>query len=103
MLLTIALQVLTLIEFVVQRELAADCETVSGLVPGNPTISTPRPTTEIIFKKFRQLHLVITNTRKYIKVFLQEKLTPLQQRLLSLMEVPIEIYESLILKQRICT
>jgi len=88
---------------VIQRELAVDCETVSGLVPGNPSMKTPRPTTERIFKKFKQLHLVITNTKKYIKVFLQEKLTPLQQRLLSLMEVPIEIYESLILKQRICT
>jgi len=103
MLLTIALQVLTLIEFVVQRELAAECETVSGLVPGNPTISTSRPTAERIFNKFKQLHLVITNTKNYIKVFLQEKLTPLQQRLLSLMEVPVEIYESLILRQRICT
>jgi transposase len=103
MLLTIALQVLTLIEFVVQRELAVDCETVSGLVPGNPTISTSRPTTERIFKKFEQLHLVIENTKNYIKVFLQEKLTPLQQRLLSLMEVPVEIYEGLFLRQRICT
>jgi len=60
MLLTIALQVLTLIEFVIQRELVDDCETVSGLVPGNPSMKTPRPTTERIFNKFKKLHLVIT-------------------------------------------
>ncbi len=69
-LLSIALQILTLVEFVIQRELAAHSETVSGLVPGNPKISMARPTTERIIKKFQQLHLVITNTSKLLKVFL---------------------------------
>jgi len=103
MLLTIALQVLTLTEFLVQRELVANCETVSGLVPGNPKMATPRPTTERILKKFKQLNLVITNTRKYIKAFILERLTPLQRQLLSLMNIPIEIDDSLSCKQPICS
>jgi transposase len=102
-LLSIALQVLTLVEFVVQRELAAHSETVSGLVPGNPKMTTARPTTERIIKKFQLLHLVITSTSKHLKVFLVETLTPLQQRLLKLMKVPIEIYESLSFRQPICS
>jgi len=103
MLLTIALQVLTSIEFVIQRELATNCETVSGLVPGNPQMATSRPTTERILNKFQQLNLVITHTGKYIKAFMVEKLTPLQRQLLSLIEVPIEIYESLSVRQPICS
>jgi hypothetical protein len=61
---------LTLVEFVILCSLAAHSETVSGLVPGNPKISMTRPTTERIIKKFQQLHLVITNTSKSLKVFL---------------------------------
>ena len=36
LLLTVALQVLTLMEFMARRELAKSNETISGLVPGNP-------------------------------------------------------------------
>jgi len=41
---TIALQVLTLIEFVSRKELSERQEILSGLVPGNPKMKTPRPT-----------------------------------------------------------
>jgi transposase len=102
MLLSIALQVLTLLEFVIQRELAANFETVSGLVPGNPKMKTTRPTTERIINQFQQLHLVITDAGKHLKVFLVETLTPLQQHLLALMKVPLKIYESLSFRQPIC-
>ncbi|EDN67213.1 transposase, IS4 [Beggiatoa sp. PS] len=102
MLLSVALQVLTLIEFVIQRELAANSETVSGLVPGNPKMKTARPTTERIINKFKQLHIVLTVAGKHLKAFLVETLTPLQQRLLALMNVPIEIYERLSFRQPIC-
>jgi transposase len=103
MLFTIALQVLTLLEFVVQRELANNFETVSDLVPGNPKMATARPTTERILKKFKEMHLVITNTGKYIKAFIQERLTPLQRQLLRLMRVPVDVYEDLVARYRICS
>jgi len=95
MLLSIALTVLTLIEFVIQRELKTNSETLSGLVPGNPKMKTTRPTTERIINKFSKLHVVITQTGKFLQVLLVETLTPLQQRILELLKVPIEIYESL--------
>jgi transposase len=96
MLLSIALQVFTLIEFVIQRELATHCFTFSGLVPGNPKMTTSRPTAERIIKKFQLLNLAIIDSGKHLKVFLVETLMTLQQRLLRLMKVvPIEIYESL--------
>jgi transposase len=46
LLLFIALQVLTLMEFVVRRELAENKEKLAGLVPGNPKMATARPTAE---------------------------------------------------------
>ncbi len=42
MLLLIALQALTLLEFVAQRELAERKEALAGLVPGNPKMKTTR-------------------------------------------------------------
>lgn len=72
MLLSIALQVFTLIEFIVQRELAINVETVSGLVPGNPTMTTEIPTAERIINQFQQLHLVITNYSRHFNCFLVE-------------------------------
>jgi transposase len=46
LLLTIALQVLTMMEFVSRKELSKRDETISGLVPGNPKMKTRRPTSE---------------------------------------------------------
>lgn len=49
---TIALQVLTLMEFVSRKKLSQKDETISGLVPGNPKMKTPRPIdSSILFPK----------------------------------------------------
>jgi hypothetical protein len=45
-LLSIALRVLTLVEFVVRRQLAAEESTLAGLYAGNPTRETACPTAE---------------------------------------------------------
>ena len=45
-LLTVALQVLTSIEFVTRKELEGSGESISGLVPGNPKMKTDRLTAE---------------------------------------------------------
>src|SRR3989475_6671021 len=45
-LLTIALRVLTLLEFVVRRQLAAEGAKLAGLYAGNPKGETDRPTAE---------------------------------------------------------
>ncbi len=45
-LLTIALTLFTLMEFVVRRQLAVTQQSLSGLYPGLPKRSTSRPTAE---------------------------------------------------------
>ncbi len=51
-LLTIALQVFTLMEFVVRRQLAAEQQSLPGLYDGNPKRTTQRPTAERLLEAF---------------------------------------------------
>jgi len=92
--LTIALQAITLIEFVARRNLAA-CEekTISGLVPGNPKMKTPRPTAERLLAQFEGLHLLIEKTPERIRLRLVEELNPLQTRILYLLDLSPRIYD----------
>lgn len=101
LLLVVALQVFTLIEFVIRRELTQQGETLAGLVPGNPSIKTTRPTAERIISQFNNLHLIIIETRKRIRGHLLEALTPLQQRILELLRMERNIYEGLSFNQLI--
>lgn len=92
LLLTIALQAITLIEFVARRNLTTTQGTISGLVPGNPKIKTNRPTTERLLAQFEGLHLLIEQTPNRIKVRLVENLNPLQIQILALLKIPLSIY-----------
>lgn len=56
-LLTIALRVFTLMEFVVRRQLRQSQSSLAGLYDGNPKRSTDRPTAEQMLKAFRNLTL----------------------------------------------
>jgi len=93
MMLTIALQGLTLIEYVARRNLAEAGETLAGLVPGNPKRSTARPTAERLLAQFSNLHLLITESGKTVSCQLLETLSPLQRLILKLLNVSSEIYE----------
>ncbi len=93
LLLTVALQVLTLMEFVALRELAKSNETISGLVPGNPKMKTNRPTAERMLSQFHNLNLLIQEERRTIQATLLGGLTMLQKRILSLLRLPEKIYE----------
>jgi transposase len=91
-LLFIALQVLTLIEFVARRELAKENGQLAGLVPGNPKTKTARPTAERLLAKFDELHVIVERNGLSIAGYLVEALTPLQERILSLLKLPKELY-----------
>jgi transposase len=91
-LLFIALQVVTLMEFVVRRELAENQEKLAGLVPGNPKMATARPTAERLLSQFKELHLLIEYKGSEITGRLVERLTPLQEKILTLLKVPQELY-----------
>ena len=87
-LLTIALQVFTLMEFVVRRQLAAQKQSLAGLYEGNPKRTTQRPTAERLLAAFREITL-------YFHRDGSTEITPLnalQQRILTLMKIPQSIY-----------
>lgn len=92
LLLTIALQVLTLMEFVSRKELSKKDEAISGLVPGNPKMKTTRPTAEQLLSQFNNLHLLIEEKGEKISAVLVEGLTSLQKQILSILQLPEAIY-----------
>ena len=92
LLLMIALQALTLLEFVARRSLKEQGETLVGLVPGLPKMTTDHPTAERLLARFKNLHLLLEQTEAGVKGTLVETLTPLQRRILALLHVPETIY-----------
>lgn len=101
LLLMIALQVLTLIEYVSRRSLEKQNETIAGLVPGNPKMKTARPTAERLLSRMTGIHLLITETDSHISGLTVEKLTPLQCQILSMLNIPISLYDLTFSKQKI--
>lgn len=93
LLLTFALQVLTLMEFVSRKELAKKDESISGLVPGNPKMQTKRPTAERLLSQFDNLHLLVEEKGRKVSATMVETLTSLQKRILSILQLPEKIYE----------
>src|ERR1700758_5448600 len=81
-LLSIALRVLVLMQFVVRRNLQPSGATLTGIYPGQPGRQTAQPTTEMMLSAFRG----VTLSRIRIDGKLYECLTPLngvQKRLLA--------------------
>ena len=93
LLLTVALQALTLLEYVIRCALAKQGETLAGLVPGNPKMKTARPTAERILSQFDSLHLLVKETSKKVSGFLVEEPSPLQCRILELLGLSPKIYD----------
>jgi transposase len=94
-LLSIALRVLVLRQFVVRRNLQQADATLKGIYPGQPGRQTAKPTTEMLLQAFRG----VTLSRIKIDGKLHDYLTPLndvQKRILELMEVPPESYDGLV-------
>lgn len=93
LLLLLALQALTLLEFVARRNLQANQEKIAGLVPGNPKNKTERPTAERLLAAFTKLHLVVETGETELRGFLNESLSPLQQQILALLNLPETIFD----------
>jgi len=93
LILTIALQALTLLEFVIRRELTDRQETLAGLVPGNPKMIIHRPTAERLLPQFNNLHMIVDDTETQTEGYLFEPLNSLQLKILSLLKIPEEIYD----------
>ena len=93
-LLSLALRVLTRLQFVVRRHLAQEGASLAGLYAGNPKRATTHPTTERLLEAFQEMTLTLViephQTRRHVTA-----LSPLQQRVLALLEFTPTIYTKL--------
>jgi transposase len=93
-LLAIGLRLLRLVEFQVRCALAQEQSQIAGVYAGNPNRSTAQPTTERLLASFKEITLVLIEARGEVYADLTG-LHPLQQRILQLMNFPMEIYTCL--------
>jgi transposase len=93
-LLSLALRLLTLTEFVVRRTLETENKGLAGLYPGNPKQQTHRPTTERLLAVFKDITLSLVQLSGQTIVHITP-LTPLQCHILKLLDLPISIYTDL--------
>lgn len=93
-LLTIAIRLLTLIEFVVRRTLKREQAELVGLHKENPKKATATPTTERLLQAFSNITLTIVQLPDRL-VRHVTPLTPLQVRILELLGLTPNIYRSL--------
>lgn len=93
-LLSLALRILTLTEFVVRQQLQHHNETLPGLYPGNPKRTTDRPTTERLLTAFSDITLTVVRMPGQAIQHLTP-LSELQQRILSLLDLPATLYQEL--------
>ena len=94
-LLSLAVRLLSLIEFVVRRRLQQTGESLTGLYPGNPTRATTNPTTEKLLKAFDNLTLTLIQARGewYGDV---TPLNPLQSKIVTFFGLSPDIYSGLV-------
>jgi transposase len=93
-LLSVGLRVLTLLEFVVRRRLAADGGVLAGLYTGQPTRATAQPTAERLLATFQEVTLTIIHEGRDTRWHLTP-LSPVQQRILTLLAFPLDVYTRL--------
>jgi transposase len=98
-LLSIGLRVLTLLEFVVRRHLAAEKITLAGLYVGNPKRATARPTAERLLEAFQGLTLTIIREGRRRRYHLTP-LSCMHQRILAILNFPVDIYMRLCIDSR---
>jgi len=95
-LLSIALRVLTLLEFVVRRQLKAEGATLAGLYAANTKRETARPTAERLLEAFQEVTLTVVEGVHQVYRYLTA-LSPLQERILELLGFSSRVYT------RLCT
>src|SRR6516162_1071896 len=93
-LLSIALRVLTLLEFVGRRQLATAGVKLAGLYAGNPRRATDRPTAERLLEAFQDITLTIIKGPQQTDRPMTA-LSPLQQRILEVLGFSAALYTRL--------
>jgi transposase len=93
-LLSVALRVLTLMEFVVRRSLKQQHTTLVGLYKDNPGRATATPTAERLLQAFVPITLTHVQVPEQVICHVTP-LTPVQQQILELLGLPADLYTSL--------
>ena len=93
-LLSLAVRFLTLIEFVVRRNLKCNQEKLTGLIENNPKKGIDNPTAERLLKQFDEINLTIVHLPDQV-IRHVTPLTDLQTHILELLGLSVNIYARL--------
>ncbi len=95
-LLSLALRLLTIIEFVVRRQLTViEVNSLAGLYPEHPKKRTSQPTAERLLRAFSNITLTIIEAHGQRFGYVPP-LNLLQQEIISLLSLPPDIYSNLV-------
>lgn len=93
--LTIAARLLALADYAARQKLAAEGAELAGVYAGNAKRSTATPTTERMLRAFEGINLIKITIGEQTLLQLTE-LSPVQERILSLLDLPLSIYTDLV-------
>jgi transposase len=96
LLLSLAVRVLTLLEWPIRQALRESGESLKGLYPGQPGRKTSRPSAELLLGAFRGVSLITVALAGHVSRHVTE-LTALQKRLLELWGFPNDLFQRLTL------
>ncbi|MBV8723076.1 MAG: hypothetical protein JO277_13055 [Candidatus Eremiobacteraeota bacterium] len=96
-LLSLALRVLTLVEWVVRERLRQEQAKLQGISAGQPGRQTDRPSAELLLGVLKTISISVVEVNGRIHALLTP-LTEVQQRLLELWDLPSDLYENVALR-----
>ena len=91
-LLSLALRVLTLVEWVVRTRLHQEGSKVQGIYAGQPGRKTARPSAELLLEAMKRISVSVVEVNGHTHALLSP-LTEVQERLLELWNLPSDLYE----------
>jgi transposase len=94
LLLSLALRVLSLLQWQVREKLRQGGEKLKGIYPGQAGRHTSRPSAEMLLGAFKGISLTVVEVEGQLSTHLTA-LNPLQQRLLTLWDFPADLYRRL--------
>jgi transposase len=93
-LLGVALRLLTLVEFVVRRNLKKRDETLQDLYAGQAGRKTATPSAELLLGAFKGINLFVETSNNGVATGIKP-LSAIQQKILALLELPPDLYSNL--------
>ena len=95
-LLSLALRVLTLVEWVARERLRQEGAKLQGVYAGQPGRQTDRPSAELLLEALKTISISVVEVNGQIHALLSP-LTEVQKRLLELWDLPPDLYENVAL------